>query len=275
VRRRLACLLVAAFASVRADAAFERPGSLLSMQGAGADARMLLWVPWTISENPASLAGSRSSWVLCAVSPSPFGLPELSSGSFGLIFPVSHFPISLAGWTTGFSLYRESSASVGLASSLTEFFCVGVRGTLFMLSIADYGSARCVGFDVGATWRPDPVLSIGWFATRVNSPSLHAFRDRIPTSIGLGLCFSPLGWSDLSFDLVQESESPTEFRLGCSLQLHEALTLRVALSQNPADMTWGADIRVRSFLITYRVIQHPSLGSVHSIGLGIRWGGTE
>jgi hypothetical protein len=255
-----------------AEAAFERMGFTPLSQGAAGNTAFPLWIPWSSLDNPASLAGIQSAWLLSEVSPSPFGLAELSTARIGAALPTSFGSISLTTFTSGFSLYRELSFDAGWGLRMGEGIDVGLRTTLFSLTIAGYGSALAVGIDAGACWRPLPSICLGWFAARLNSPALERFHDRLPMSLNFGCSLSPLPWSEISLDVRQEAETSTEFRFGCTLQPHQALHLHVQIRNNPAEITWGADLLVLSLLVSYRLSTHPALGMTHTIGLGFKLG---
>lgn len=269
MRRPVFCLLVIVLPA-RADAAFERLGVSPLSQGVAATASLSLWSPWSVLENSATCSGARTPWVLTAISPSPFGLPELSAARVGLILPTRPGSVVLDLSTSGFSLYRESALTAGWAIRIADNFDAGVRATLFALSIAGYGSGYAAGLDLGVCWWPVPIVCLGWTATRLNAPVLAPFHERLPTAMGFGCAVTPLPWSELSFDIRQEADVPTECRFGCSLQLHDALNIRLAITNNPSELTWGADLSLSPVVMSYRLTIHPALGVIHTIGLCLR-----
>ena len=171
IRRRWIVLVVPlVFNSEHATAGFERtalPPRLIALGFSplfGEDVESLLL-------NPSAVSAVPSLCISVFHSPSPFGLPQLSNGGVVAAFPLTSFCAGLSATSTGFSLYRELTATATLGKDLGGKFFIGTNINIDHLAIAKYGTAYAIGVDLAASDRK---------STRLNSS--HSDRSRMPSS---------------------------------------------------------------------------------------------
>jgi hypothetical protein len=254
------------------EAAFERSPIEPFSRGRRAESFGRLGAPYSTLGNPAFSPDLTIPWVMGGLTPSPFGLPELSSGFVAAVIPTAIGPVTGDLSATGFSLYREGTARIGVAAMMAPELAACVRFSLSYLSIAGYGAAAAPGIDVGCAWRPLTFLSFGWMVERVNSPPLSRFGDRLPAVMMFEASANPFSRSEIWIAAREEPDFPAEVRFGCSLQIHQSLLLRLSTCNNPSEISCGADLLFDPVVFVYAVSFHPVLGATHSIGLAFRVG---
>jgi hypothetical protein len=271
VRRELAVLLFM-LSAAPLEAAFERSPIEPFSRGRRAGCFGQPGASFGSLRNPALSPGLTTAWVMGGINPSPFGLPELSSGFAAVLFPTSIGPVTADMSGSGFSLYREGEIRIGWGAPLSDDLTAGVRLTWSYLSIAGYGAASAPGLDAGIGWRPVPAVVLGWMVERANSPAVARFGERLPTVMLIEGSVAPFPWSEFWLEAREEPDFPAEIRIGCSLQIHGALLLRLSTCTNPPELTAGADILLDPAMVVYTASFHPVLGTTHSIGIALRLG---
>ena len=214
--------------------------------------------------NPSSICGLRFVHTSIFCSPSPFELPQLGSG--GVMVAAPSGPIDLAATlsSTGFSLYKEFTATATLGMGISEGFTVGCNINFNRLTIERYGSAWIFGIDVGATLEVAEGMHWGFSMLNLNRPSLSGIGDQLPQSYITGAAFTLLPSASLSISLMKDPRYPLSEAVGVEFSPHELLTLRFGVSTEPSRYFAGVGLHVGSIGADYSVATHAELGLTHS-----------
>jgi hypothetical protein len=74
----------------------------------------------------------------------------------------------------------------------------------------------------------------------------------------------------LSAEAVKEALHPAEFRAGAELAAFPGFTLRLGLTRNPAQVTFGFGVTAGTTGFDYAASVHPVLGVTHHAGFRLR-----
>ncbi|MBM2841818.1 MAG: Helix-hairpin-helix DNA-binding class 1, partial [Bacteroidetes bacterium] len=173
-------------------AAFEhlaRGSNVIAMGGASVSLRSN---PWAAFENPGSLTTLEARTLSLHYSPQPFGLKELSHGSFSYVEPTDIGTFAASGSRFGFNLYREIDLHISYGVAVNDLFSVGVSIHYYHLSIERYGSAKTFGIDIGMLAELTEEICWGFTAFNVNAPTIGVSREKLQQVFVAGISYSPI-----------------------------------------------------------------------------------
>lgn len=220
--------------------------------------------PESILLNPSSAGSLHSFHSSVFSSPSPFEIPQLASAGVIAAAPSGSFGLAVAVTSTGFSLYKEFTATTTAAMVLSEDFAVGCNVNFNRLSIARYGSAWILGFDIGATVEISDGIHWGFSILNINRPTLGGMKDQLPQTYITGAAFELLPSASLSMTLMKDLRYPLSEAVGVEFSPHELLTLRFGVSSEPSRYFAGVGLHVGSIEADYSIATHTELGLTHS-----------
>ena len=261
---RVFALLCFCFAISRAG--FERTPQPPAVYGDGA-AALFSGDADQILLNPSAAASLKSFYSTFFYSPSPFDLPQLSSGGMIFAFPFDLFTAGAAVTSEGFSLYREITATAVVAKTFGGIVSAGCNITYDHLAIAGYGSAYTVGVDLGATVQITDDVRWGFSLLNINRPTIGKEKDRLPQLSLTGITCELLSTADVSFTLIKDVSYPVSVRTGVRFSPLEVIDLRFGVSTEPSRYFAGVGIHYFPISIDYSVATHVDLGLTHTIGI--------
>lgn len=220
--------------------------------------------------NPASQTAVSTFQSSVFYSPSPFQLPQLSNSGLIVATNLDFVNIGFGLNTFGFSLYRESVGTMAISDSVTNNLVVGVGINVNYVSIDRYGSRTFVGFDVGMIANIFENVSVGTALHNFNRPALGTGDDEIPQQIIAGISIQMSNSAVVNFDLVKDIRYPFSYRVGVQYELHEIVTIRSGITEEPSRLFGGIGIAISMFRLDYGVASHTELGLTHSLGITFR-----
>lgn len=220
--------------------------------------------PESLLLNPSSISALQSVHTFVFCSPSPFEIPQLGSGGVVVVVPSGSFGLAAAVTSTGFSLYKELTATATTAMALSEDFAVGCNINLNRLFIERYGSASVLGIDVGATLEVSEGIHWGFSLLNINRPTLGGIKDQLPQTYITGAAIELLPSAYLSITLMKDLRFPLSEAVGVEFSPHELLTLRFGVSTEPSRYFAGVGFHLTSIGADYSVATHAELGLTHS-----------
>ncbi|MGA7162286.1 MAG: hypothetical protein WBZ48_14920 [Bacteroidota bacterium] len=264
--RRAETLLLFFFCLQTVQAGFDRTAQPPSVFGDGASGLFNGNVE-PLLLNPSAAASVTSFYSSFFYSPSPFDLPQLSCGGMFSVFPFEPFNAGVAVTTTGFSLYREMTATATVAKSFSGVFSAGCNINFDHLAIARYGSAFSLGIDVAASIQVDDDVRWGVSLLNINRPTIGEEKDELPQLYLTGVSCELLSNADVSCALIKDVRYPLSIRTGVRFSPFEAIGLRFGVSSEPSRYFAGVGIHYASISFDYSVATHADLGLTHSIGI--------
>ncbi len=225
-----------------------------------------------IWSNPSLAAGLTHLVVSLNYAPRLFELEELSRASAVIVAPTSVGAFAVSGSRFGFELYREIILTGTYSASLGPGCLIGLNLNWYSLSIQNYGSATCLGADVGLLVTLREGLHWGFAAQNVNGPTVGADKEKIPQVYSTGLSYQPIDESTIGVDLVKDVHYPTEVRLGFEYSLLDLVDVRVGTSSDPSTYGAGIGVRTAGFEFDYAFRVHPDLGTTHQLSFSVSFG---
>ncbi|MGA9407910.1 MAG: hypothetical protein WBW71_12330 [Bacteroidota bacterium] len=264
--RRAGVIVLLFFCIEPAQAGFERTAQPPAVFGDGASSLFSGDVE-PLLLNPSAAASLKSFASSFFYSPSPFDLPQLSTGGMFSAFPFESFTAGVAVTTAGFSLYREITATAIVAKSFGGIFSTGCNINFNHLAIARYGSALTIGIDVAASIQVADDLRWGVSLLNVNRPTIGAEKDELPQLYLTGVSCELLTNASVSFTLIKDVRYPLSVRTGARFSAFDAVDLRFGVSTEPSRYFAGVGIHYSSISFDYSVATDADLGLTHSIGI--------
>jgi len=217
--------------------------------------------------NPSAVAALQSPCVSAFHSPSPFDLSQISNVGVFVASPVKFLNVGIAVTSTGFSLYRELTATATLAKEFNGRFFVGCNINCNYLAIANYGTAYAVGIDVAASMQVTEDLRWGISLLNVNRPTIGELNDELPQVYLTGISCELLTTASVFLSIVKDVRYPTSGRMGVEFSPYEIVSVRFGLSDEPSRYFGGIGIHYSSVSADYTVATHLELGLTHSFGI--------
>jgi len=219
--------------------------------------------------NPSAAASLKSFYSSFFYSPSPFDLPQLSNGGMIFAFPFESFTGGVAVTRTGFSLYREITATAVVAKSFGGIVSAGCNINYDHLAIARYGSTFTFGIDVGASVQLTDDVRGGFSLLNVNRPTIGREKDELPQLYLTGVSCQVLPTASVSCTLIKDVRYPLSVRTGVRFSPLEFVDLRFGVSSDPSRYCAGFGIHYLAMSVDYSVVTHVELGLTHTIGISI------
>ena len=226
---------------------------------------------WTLFFNVGGLSRLERNEVSFFYSPSPFGLPELGVEAAAIGLRTNFGVIGLAARRFGFELYREVSATLAYAYSVSNIG-FGLSLNRHSVAISRYGSASALGLDAGLLAILSNRLACGLSVKNLNAPRIGVAREPLPQVFAIGIEYIPAGGVSLVGDYRKESGRAGAARFGFEYRIVTALALRAGFSDAESRTTGGIGVQYGLFRLDYAFESHQELGWTHEFTLSIRWG---
>ena len=249
-----------------AQAGFDRVPQPVSVTGGGNVGTAIvdpefLWI------NPASVASAHSFSTILFYTPSLFGLPQLRNTGFVMSDDLYSTGTAIGVSTFGFSLYRETVATIAAADTVASSVITGMGININHLFIDSYGSTTVVSCDIGCIINIDSSLSLGGSITNVNRPSVGNNDNTIVQGMNIGVVYRFLPSASIAVDFHKNAEYPLAVHTGVEWMPHTNIRVRCGFIDQTKMLTAGLTVTVSFFDVEYAIIHHPDLGISQSIGI--------
>ena len=252
-----------------AYAAFEhlaQGSGSIAMGGASVAARGNQWASFS---NPGGLTTIDTRVLSLCYSPRPFGLKELSRGSFSYIEPTTIGSFAASGSRFGFDLYREIDLNISYGTAINDLLSVGAAVHYYHLSIERYGSTQTLGVDLGFVAQLSDQVRWGCVAYNVNGPTIGKAKEKLPQVFTTGIAYSPIPEATIVADLEKDIRYPLELHAGVQYLLLDLLALRAGTTNDPSMLSAGLGIRYSFIQLDYAFTNHAELGPTHQFSLSL------
>ncbi len=224
---------------------------------------------WILFFNPGGLASLSGPQAGFSLSPSPFGMRELTQMSGAAAIPTSAGVWGASLRTTGFELYREYAGSLTIARQFA-YLDVGLSLRYCSVSITNYGAAGCLCIDAGILLHPAPYLQCALSALGINAPSVGGEDEKLPQQFSAGASWRPAEDLVMLFQFDKELGFEPVWKVGVEYRPIEAVGLRTGVADRPAPVSAGIGISWGVLSFDYAFSNHPELGGIHEITVTIR-----
>ena len=217
--------------------------------------------------NPSLIGSLRTGSISFSYVPSQYQLSQLSTIGLYTAYPspLGTFGAGISSY--GFSLYRESVASLLYAAQGSEQVLYGGAVHLNHLSIANYGNDLSVSIDAGITFFPFDDVAIGTSLHNINRPRIGSSGEYHSFQFITGGAYSIQDFGLLSIDIVKEESYPIEIHPGFTAYIHENIELRGSYSDSYSKIFGGITVMYLNYAVEYGVSHHETLGITHSFGI--------
>jgi len=216
--------------------------------------------------NPSAAAGLQSVHASIFYSPSPFDVPQLSNGGLLIAVPTEFFETGFAFTNTGYSLYKELTATAVFAKSIGSF-SVGCNINYDHLRIEGYGAASAVGIDLAASIQLADDIRWGVSLLNLNRPTIGREKELLPQWEITGVTCQLLSTASVSLSMIKDVLYPLSVRTGVKFSPIDIIDIQVGTSSDPSRYYAGLGINYMSLAVQYSVATHTDLGLTHTIGL--------
>ena len=214
---------------------------------------------WAVSFNAGGLSRLRQDEVSLFYSPSPFGLPELSTHAAAVGICTSAGVLALSLRKFGYGFYQEFTAAISCARSIPRAG-FGLTVNYHSARIARYGSAGTIAIDAGIQVDASRRLAFGVCVKNANAAAIGASREPLPQVHAVGVSYAPADDIVLALDLRKESGFDAAARFGLEYWIAYPIALRGGFSDVTSAYTGGVGIRSGLLRIDYAFTAHQDLG---------------
>ena len=223
---------------------------------------------WSIEANPAGIT-KLSKPTLAANYTKLLIDNDLSRQAAAFVLPSKNTFVGFSFNRYGISEYNEIKAGLAIAKKFGNDLSISIKGNYHQISIINYGSTAGFSLDVGAMYKLNDLLTLGFY---INNPSLQSFKNKIiKTSIPTVFHFgSSYQFSDkllVATTINKDIKGKADFSLGLDYKVIEMISLRAGLSVKPFKHYAGFGINYKNLMIDFAVENDPNLNYTPQIAL--------
>ncbi|MFH1007600.1 MAG: hypothetical protein V1800_08875 [Candidatus Latescibacterota bacterium] len=216
--------------------------------------------------NPALVGqGARTALSLSWVR--PFSMEALSTETVSFVLPTPRigFGWGLGFQSYGFSLYRETTASLAGGRQITSALYAGLAIRQTRLSIRDFGDDRGLFVDAGLLAAVSETLH--WGISLHNLSGSRIRGESSSQSLATGIAYRPTTSLTLCADARKTLRFPLQIGAGAQIRLLPHFYLRTGMGNAPARFSIGGECQLRSAKLSYAAVNHFTLGFSHQVSL--------
>ena len=227
--------------------------------------------PMQKSYNPSVLIRTTKPALSVSISPSRFGLSELSPGYMLFSYPFSKdLTAAISGFGIGNELYNEISGGFHSAYSISENMAIGCSFEYYRLSIEDFKDDDSYQIHLGAVFDINDYMSAGVVVKNINNGHYQG-GDKYTSQYGnLSMGFIIAKEFKLDAGVQISTIGQSGFSLAASYAIEKILKFRIAALSNPRIVSGGVSIVALPYIdIISMSNYHDFLGWSHSFGLSV------
>ena len=190
-----------------------------------------------------------------------FMLNELSLYQLALAIPTHSGNFGIKSGYFGFSDYNETQIGFAYGRKLGKNIDLGVQFNYNGISIAGYGNAGAINFEIGTVLHLTDKLSAGFHAYNPVGGKFGKDNDEKLASIytvGFGYEASPKFF--LSAEIEKEEDQVVSINAGLQYKIISQLMIRGGIATNTSSLYGGAGLYIKSLRIDVLANYHPQLG---------------
>ena len=214
--------------------------------------------PFSLFGNPAGSSAQNNIQIGFFISPSPFGLKQLSSLFFVYMHPTEAGNFSVGAENFGFKLYRENKLAAGYSLEIDQILQLGAAVNYNMIKIQGYGSESIFDLSIGAIYKLDEVVKIGFSLRNFLRTNSSAIDD--PLIYDIGFIYKIKNKNSINIALCKDNGFPFSPRLGVEVFPVDFLALQAGIKNNPKTFGGGISLKYEFFNLGIAVESHTLLG---------------
>ena len=213
---------------------------------------------FAIFGNPAGLSNLNNIQIGIFISPSPFGLKELSNVYAAYTHPTKYGNFSIGIKNFGYKLFRENDILTGYSIFIYKIFQIGFVIKYNIIKIQRYGSKSLVDASFGSIYNFNESLKIGFSIKNFLRTAKSIIDAPLIYEIGLSYLLNNRG--SFHFNLCREINFPFSPRFGVEYFPFSFFTLLIGIKNKPAAFSGGLSIKYKYIKIGFAVESHSILG---------------
>ncbi|MDB5191931.1 MAG: hypothetical protein JWQ96_1494 [Segetibacter sp.] len=190
-----------------------------------------------------------------------FLLDELNQYSAIIALPTTTGTFAIQGDYFGSTHYNESQVGIAYGRKITERIDVGVKFNYLTTTVAGYGDASAINFEVGTILHLTDNLHAGIHVYNPLSSKLgKTGTEKIPSIYRIGLGYEVSDRVFLCTEIVKQEDQPVGVNAGFHYSLHEKFFLRGGIATATNNSYAGVGLNLNVFRIDLTASYHPQLG---------------
>ena len=218
--------------------------------------------------NPASISVSGKMQVAFTYQ-NFYEIGELNQVDITTNFLLGGHAFSAAVNRYGIPDYQEFQFTIGSNYNIAQDFEIGLSAQYYILSISEHGREQTWGINISFFYQFLSDLSIGAISTNLNQPEISKANEKLPQTMSLGLCYYPMEYMIISFELHRDIRFSPEYRAGFSYDLTSSFGIRAGIENNIETFSIGFGVKTAWACSDYAVKVHPILGVSHILTIQI------
>ncbi|HEX7848068.1 MAG TPA: hypothetical protein VF476_19855 [Chitinophagaceae bacterium] len=215
---------------------------------------------FSIIANQASLAQLKNTSV-AVYGERRFLLNELNNYRAVAAIKTSSGHFALNAGYFGFADYNESQIGLAHARKLGNKINIGAQFNYNGISIAGYGNAAAISFELGTVFHLTEKLHAG---IHINNPVGGKFGkeqpEKLPSVYTVGFGFEASEKFFISSEIIKEEDQPVNVNAGMQYRFTSQLMARAGISSATTSGWLGAGLILQSFRIDIMASYHSQLG---------------
>ena len=220
---------------------------------------------WSIYNNQAGLSKVEN-FTLALYNDNKF-IKELGTKSivFGLPTNSGTFGISIS--STGIPDASFQKFGIAYGKGLGEKFSAGLQLEYLRISQpSNYGTDGAFTFEMGIISNPVQSLFIGFHVFNpIRAKYLRQDDERIYTLIKGGIEYHFVDKAIIAVETEKDLEFAPNYKIGCEYNFYKNLDLRLGISTNPVNYSFGLGFKVNNILAHVAFTLHNELGLIPHI----------
>jgi hypothetical protein len=249
---------------------------------------ILLLIPFlTIAQNGKTLVGGAKGKAIAgsdlnfqdiyALNSNTAGIAFIEQTSFGLYaeqrfanadirqvglltaIPTKFGAFGLQLHSFGFETYNEQKICLSYARKLFDKVAIGVQFGYLNTRIPEYGNQGVLTTEIGLQAE---VLENLWLGANLSNPLPVKLTETeyLPTQLNLGLTYHFSEKLQISTAVHKDFEYPASVRAGFNYRIIQPISLRLGISTQPIENSFGIGIHLKQFDLDFAVAYHQLLG---------------
>lgn len=225
--------------------------------------------------NPSGLGQMKYREVSVIYSPSPFGIPDISTSALTYAEPLKFGTFGLAIRNFGFDLYKETNVILSYGNGFKRKLFYGINLNYYYLSIKNYNSASTFGIDIGALAYVTDFLKWGFFAKNLSGSKIGVSEEKLARIYRTGVTVKPGEDFNIILEIEKDVKYPLSFRAGFEYSINKYAEIRSGIGTEPASFSGGISLNYKIFQIEYAIYNHNDLGITNTGTITLNFGGDE
>jgi hypothetical protein len=211
----------------------------------------------SVFNNPAGLGFLKENFLSTSYH-ARYNIAGLQTLSISSNYNTKFTNIGLSIERFGDKLYNEQKLGLAIGKS-TNMISLGLKVSYFQAAIENFTSKNTLLTEFGVMTKLSSKLMIGFHAYNLTGAKLFA-SQHIPTTLHLGLSFTPTKQILLVAEVEKNIELPTLIKVGIEYQIVKNFYFRTGLSSKLNHAHFGFGFQSKQFIFDYALSSHSALG---------------